>query len=595
MTSFFPILVKRNLTQILLFFSISFLVILAGCNKSESGGSDARSNELFEKYAASFIEALWKQNPDWATNAGYHKYDSVLVVPDSKSVQSSLKFAKQHLDSLEGFNAEELSPSNKTDFYLIRNLLKENLWSLDTLKSYQWDPSSFNVSSSFAFILNEKYAPLEERLLSIKAKLINVPDYYKAAKKSVSNPVPDLLTLAIEQNLGGVSVFEKDLVDSVKVSSLAEGDKIQIIQRAGAAAAAMKDYAKWLKELKIEKPRSFRLGKDLYARKFAHNIQSAYTADQIYDSAVARKEEVQSKMAVISRQLWPKYFGTKPMPADSLELIGKMIDTLSVNHVKQQDFQTAISDIIPSLIRFINDKKLIDLDPTKPLIVRKEPAYMAGVAGASISAPGPYDKGGNTYYNVGSIANWPKDKAESYLREYNHYIMQILDIHEAIPGHYTQLVYANRSPSLIKSLLGNGAMIEGWAVYTEQMMLENGFGNNQPEMWLMWYKWHLRAVCNTILDYSVHSGQMTKEEALHLLTKEAFQQQAEAEGKWRRVSVSNVQLTSYYTGYKEIIDLRSAYKAKAGDKFDLKSFHEKFLSYGSAPVKYIRALMLGKE
>ena len=568
MNLYFLTMLKKSLAQALLCFSILLLLFLTGC-KSGSDETDTKSNELFEKYSASFIEALWKQNPDWATNAGYHKYDSILIVPDSKSIQSSLTFAKQHLDSLESLNPDQLSASNKTDFYLIRNLLKENLWTLDTLKSYQWDPSGYNVSSSFAFILNEKYAPLEERLTSIKGKLINVPDYYKAAKNTIFNPVPELTTLAIEQNLGGLSVFEKDLLDSVRVSKLSRTDKNQITERVTLAVASIKDYAAWLKEIKSEKPRSFRLGKDLYARKFAHNIQSAYTADQIYDSAVARKEEVQLKMAVLSRQLWPKYFGSKPMPADSLELIGKMIDTLSVNHVKQADFQTAISDIIPSLIKFINEKKLIELDPTKPLIVRKEPAYMAGVAGASISAPGPYDKGGNTYYNVGSIANWPKEKAESYLREYNYYIMQILDIHEAIPGHYTQLVYANRSPSLIKSLLGNGAMVEGWAVYTEQMMLENGFGNNEPEMWLMWYKWHLRAVCNTILDYSVHSGAMTKDEALHLLTKEAFQQQAEAEGKWRRVSVSNVQLTSYYTGYKEIIDLRSAYKTKVGDKFDL--------------------------
>ena len=594
MNLYFLTMLKKSLAQALLCFSILLLLFLTGC-KSGSDETDTKSNELFEKYSASFIEALWKQNPDWATNAGYHKYDSILIVPDSKSIQSSLTFAKQHLDSLESLNPDQLSASNKTDFYLIRNLLKENLWTLDTLKSYQWDPSGYNVSSSFAFILNEKYAPLEERLTSIKGKLINVPDYYKAAKNTIFNPVPELTTLAIEQNLGGLSVFEKDLLDSVRVSKLSRTDKNQITERVTLAVASIKDYAAWLKEIKSEKPRSFRLGKDLYARKFAHNIQSAYTADQIYDSAVARKEEVQLKMAVLSRQLWPKYFGSKPMPADSLELIGKMIDTLSVNHVKQADFQTAISDIIPSLIKFINEKKLIELDPTKPLIVRKEPAYMAGVAGASISAPGPYDKGGNTYYNVGSIANWPKEKAESYLREYNYYIMQILDIHEAIPGHYTQLVYANRSPSLIKSLLGNGAMVEGWAVYTEQMMLENGFGNNEPEMWLMWYKWHLRAICNTILDYSVHSGAMTKDEALHLLTKEAFQQQAEAEGKWRRVSVSNVQLTSYYTGYKEIIDLRSAYKTKVGDKFDLKSFHEKFLSYGSAPVKFIKELMLEKQ
>lgn len=565
--------------------------LLTGCKKSEKDQT-VRSDKSFENYSAGFIESLWKQYPDWATGAGYHKYDSVLVVPDEKSVQSSITFAKQHLDSLSAFDPAGLSASNRTDFYMIRNLLNESLWSSDTLQSYKWDPTSYNVSGTFAFILNEKYAPLNERLQSIRGRLTNVPSYYKAAKNTVVNPVPELLALAMDQNLGGLSVFEKDLLDSVKVSTLEAAEKKQIIERSQLAVNAIKDYVQWLKVLKSEKPRSFRLGKDLYARKFAHNIQSAYTADQIFDSAVARKEEVQSKMAGISQQLWPKYFGNKPIPKDSLELIGKMIDTLSANHVKQKDFQTAISDIIPGLIKFINEKKLIGLDPTKPLVVRKEPAYMAGVAGASISAPGPYDKGGNTYYNVGSIENWTKEKAESYLREYNHYIMQILDIHEAIPGHYTQLVYANQSPSLIKSLLGNGAMVEGWAVYTEQMMLENGFGNNRPEMWLMWYKWHLRAVCNTILDYSVHAGNMSKEEAMHLLTKEAFQQQAEAEGKWKRVSVSNVQLTSYYTGYKEIIDLRKVYQNKLGNKFDLKSFHEKFLSYGSAPVKYIRELML---
>lgn len=587
---------KRRIkaTRLVLAAAFLFSILYIGCKSPSSEEKDIESDKVFEKYSASFIEALWKQNPDWATTAGYHKYDSVLVVPNQKSIESSNIFAKKHIDSLAAINPKLLSAANQTDFYLIQNLLNENLWNNDTLKSFQWDPSSYNVSGTFAFILTENYAPLNDRLRSIKGRLANVAQYYKAAKSLISNPVPELLGLAVDQNLGGLSVFESDLLDSLKSSTLDAAEKKQIEYRSGKAVAAIKDYVNWLKELKSDKPRSFRLGKDLYRRKFAHNIQSAYTADEIYDSAVARKKDVQKKMAVISKQLWPKYFGNKAMPKDSLELIGRMIDTLSVNHVKQQDFQTAISNIIPGLIKFINEKKLIMLDPSKPLIVRKEPAYMAGVAGASISAPGPYDKSGNTYYNVGSISNWPKEKAESYLREYNHYIMQILDIHEAIPGHYTQLVYANQSPSLIKSLLGNGAMIEGWAVYTEQMMLENGFGNNQPEMWLMWYKWHLRTVCNTILDYSVHAGNMTKTEALHLLIKEAFQQQAEAEGKWKRVSVSNVQLTSYYTGYKEIIDLRRDYKNKLGDKFDLKSFHEKFLSYGSAPVKYIKELMLAK-
>src|SRR6201988_72468 len=212
------------------------------------------------------------------------------------------------------------------------------------------------------------------------------------------------------------------------------------------------------------------------------------------------------------------------MPENKLEAIKMMIDKLSLHHVKADSFQTAIEHQIPLLVDFIKQKDLIYIDPSKPLVVRKEPAYMAGVAGASISASGPYDKNGNTYYNVGSLSGWDKERAESYLREYNHYILQILNIHEAIPGHYTQLVYSNQSPSIIKAILGNGAMIEGWAVYTERMMLESGYGNNEPEMWLMYYKWNLRATCNTVLDYGVHTKDLSKDDALHLLVNEAFQQ-----------------------------------------------------------------------
>jgi uncharacterized protein (DUF885 family) len=297
-------------------------------------------------------------------------------------------------------------------------------------------------------------------------------------------------------------------------------------------------------------------------------------------------------MFVLADKLWSKYMTDKKKPTDSLQLIRQVIDKISEKHVEADSFQSAIEKQIPMLVDFIKKKDLIYIDPSKPLVVRKEPDYMAGVAGASISAPGPYDKNANTYYNVGSLSGWDKEKAESYLREYNHYILQILNIHEAIPGHYTQLVYSNQSPSLIKSLFGNSTMIEGWAVYTERMMLENGYGNNEDEMWLMYYKWNMRSTCNTILDYSVHTMDMTKEQALDLLTRQAFQQKTEAENKWRRVSVTQVQLCCYFTGYTEIYDFREELKKQMGDKFELKKFHEKFLSYGSAPVKYIRELML---
>lgn len=565
------------------------------CKKD--GGAPAaavKDSTTFAAYETRFLEDLWKHNPDWATQNGYHKYDSILIVPTADSRQQDLNFAKKHLDSLGRYDLNTLSDANKIDFNIIENAMQETQWQVQQQKAYEWDPSNYNVIGTFAFILNERYAPLDKRLRSFYQKMLNIPAYYKEAEKQIKNPVAELTALAIDQHTGGVSVFETDFADSLKKTAIPQAEKQKMLDRAKLSAETIKGYAAWLKGLKNDKGRSFRLGKDLYNEKFKYDIQAAITPQQMFNAATERKKYLHREMAKISRQLWPKYFGKAAMPSDSLELIGSVIDTLSTKHVKPGDFQSAIEQQIPKLTAFVKEKNLLYIDPTKPLVVRKEPAYMAGVAGASVSSPGPYDKGGNTYFNVGSLSAWAPGRAESYLREYNQYILQILCIHEAIPGHYTQLVYANKSPSLIKSILSNGAMIEGWAVYTEQMMLENGFGNNQPEMMLMWYKWNLRSVCNAILDYSVHTGTMTKEQTIKMLTKEAFQQQAEAENKWKRVSVTSVQLTSYYTGFKEIIELRDAYKKKMGDKYRLKDFNEKFLNYGSAPVKYISELMLKK-
>ncbi len=579
-----------------IFIGITTCIILTSCgnhtkttNKAEGMQND---DSLFDTFKTQFVEDLWKMYPSWASSQGYHKYDSLLVVPNEESRAKELAFCKATLLMLRTLNLSNLSDNNKTDYYMIENQLNATEWVINTCKAYEWNPSSYNVCGEFAEMLNNNYDTLPMRLHHFYLKMQYIPAYYEAAKKNIKNPTKEHTQLAIDQNLGGLSVFEKDLEDALKKDNTKKEIADGIRARAKEAIAAIKGFADWLKNLKNETPRSFRLGKELYAKKFEYDIQSGYTADEIYKKAIEHKEELHKQMFELTKQLWSKYLADKKMPENKLEAIKMMIDKLSLKHVAADSFQIAIEQQIPKLVEFIKQKDLIYIDPSKPLVVRKEPAYMAGVAGASISAPGPYDKNGNTYYNVGSLSGWDKEKAESYLREYNHYILQILNIHEAIPGHYTQLVYSNQSPSIIKAILGNGAMIEGWAVYTERMMLESGYGNNEPEMWLMYYKWNLRATCNTILDYGVHTKEMSKEDAMHLLIDEAFQQKAEAEGKWKRVSVTQVQLTSYFTGYTEIYDFREELKKKMGDKFNLKQFHEKFLSYGSAPVKYIKQLML---
>jgi uncharacterized protein (DUF885 family) len=280
------------------------------------------------------------------------------------------------------------------------------------------------------------------------------------------------------------------------------------------------------------------------------------------------------------------------MPADRLLMIRAVMDELAKRHARREAFVDVVRRQIPELEAFVRQKDLLDQDPSRPLIVRDTPLYMRGSgAGASVSAPGPLNPTATTYYNVTPLDNFKPEEAESLLREYNDWTLQILNIHEAIPGHYTQLVHANKSRSLIKSVFANGSMIEGWAVFGEKMMLDAGYGGGTAEIWLSWMKWNLRTVMNTILDYEIQTAGLQRDAAIGMMTREAFQQETEATEKWQRATLSQVQLTSYFNGYVEITELRDEMRARQGGAFTVKGFNNRFLSYGNAPVRLIRELM----
>lgn len=558
----------------------------------------ASQKAAFERLKADFIEACWKQNPEAAIGAGYYKYADQLPAPDAAERGRGLAFAAEWLKRLGTFDEKHLDVQDRIDLALLRNQLEASRWYATEFKSHEWNPSEYNVAEAFGLILGTGYAPLDARLRTVATRLKQVPAYYAAAKANIHNPTPEHTQLAILQNKGALGVFGEDFRKQVDGSGLSAAEKTELKAAADKAQAAIQDYITFLeatgRALKATGGRSFRIGKQLYEKSFAFSIQADCTGEELYRRALIEKEKLHARMDEMTGKLWPKYFGAEPMPAQRLERIGRMVARLSDKHIAADQFVAEVKRQIPVLERWVTEHKLVDLDPEKPLVVRETPEYMRGVAGASVSAPGPYDPKANTYYNVTPVEGTPAQK-ESYLREYNDYILQVLNIHEAIPGHYVQLLHANKSPSLVKALFGNGAMIEGWAVYSERMMLESGYGGDSPEMWLMYSKWNLRVVCNTILDYGVHVQGMAEPQAMELLTKEAFQENTEAREKWHRAQVSSVQLSSYFAGFSAIYDLREKMKTRQGGKFDLRGFHEELLSYGSAPVKFIQKLMLDKR
>ncbi|MGZ8293456.1 MAG: DUF885 domain-containing protein [Telluria sp.] len=570
-------------------------VPLAAAAAFQPAANDRAQDRRFNSQSMQFLAALWKIDPDSAIEVGKYEGAATLVIPSAATRAQQVAFADEWLAKFARFDKSKLSDKQRTDLALLVNKLESDRWYLTTFKEYEWNPALYNIAQPIDLVLTTPYASKPQRLRTLLKRIEHIPAYFAAAQASIRNPTREHTQLAITQAPGTLAVLA-DLGQAAQESILTPAEKNQFASRIANAGNALIGYVDFLSALDKQQQasasaRSFRIGKALYEPKFRYDIQAGSSAEQTYQKALAAREQLLARMDALSDDLWTKTMGSTPKPADRTRKIGMVIDKLSANHVSREEFFPEIRRQIPQLQEWVTSKNLLTLDPKKPLVVRETPMYQRGIAGASIDAPGPYRPGDRTYYNVTPLEGMTAEQAESTLREYNHWMLQILNIHEAIPGHYAQLVYANKSPSLVKSLFGNGAMVEGWAVYGERMMLESGYGGNTPEMWLMWSKWNLRVVTNTILDYSVHVLGISEAEAMDMLVRQAFQTRSEAVEKWHRAKVSSVQLTSYFSGYSEIVDLREEHKQALGAKFDLKAFNEKFLSYGSAPVPMIRELM----
>jgi uncharacterized protein (DUF885 family) len=571
-------------------------VVIAAGSAGRAFAATAEASAAFKReFGSAFLDQYWRLHPNDAIDAGYYKVAGLLTVPNEADRAARLRFLRASLAKLKNFEPAALDAETRSDRAVLDNQLAGEIWYLTDFRAWEWDPSLYNVADAFALLSTTEYAPLETRLRGILARLANVPAYYAAAKSSIMNPTREHTQLAIEQSGGALEVLGTGLEQQVVGAKLSASERALFSKRIAAARAAINDYIGWLKaedqQLAAGTPRSFRIGRELYEAKFGFDIASGSTAAALYERAQQEKERLLERMDVLTIELWPKYFPDAALPADRLERIGALISKMSEQHIARGDLFKEVSRTIPELEQWITDHDLLRLDTAKPLEVRVTPAYKQGVAGASLDSPGPYDANARSYFNVTPLDDLSAERAESSLREYNRWILPILVIHEAVPGHYVQLVYANESPSLIKSLFGNGAMIEGWAVYGERMMLESGYGGDTAEEWLMYSKWNLRSVCNTILDYSVHVLNMSEADAKDLLLRQAFQSGEEVREKWRRVSLTSVQLTSYFAGYSAIYDFRERLKKDEPGHFNLKRFHEQFLSYGNAPVKVIEELM----
>jgi uncharacterized protein (DUF885 family) len=569
--------------------------IIYACNQSPKSTDDA--DKTFATFEDTFLDAYFKQYPINSIYNGYGKYYDSLIIPSTETVANDVAFSKKWLGELDKLDINQLSDNNKISLKIIKNQLESDVWYLTVFKPQEWDAADYNLSGECDYIINQPYAPLDERLKILSNHLQNSDKYYENAFKMLNKPTKEHVGLAIKQNQGGIGVFGNALLDSIKASHLSDADKAILQQNITKTTKAMTNYVAALKGIVADKNyvfRDFRIGKDLFREKFKYDLATDFTPEQVYEKAMADKKILHRKMFDLSNSVWTKYYKTQAKPTDSLQLIQLILDKIDLQHAQPKDFFDSLTNQVHQLKKFIIEKDLFDFDTTNPPIkVRLMPEYARGFSSASAEFIPPYQKQGTTYYNIDDLTEYPPAKAELALRSDNNYASSILSIHEAVPGHCMQGIYNNKkSPDVVRSVFQNGAMIEGWAVYTEGMMIENGWGNYAPEMALSLYKWNLRELANVILDYDMQCLNASREAVARLLVKDCFQNESQVDEKYHRATVSQVQLCSYYTGATAIQALREDYKKKMGDKYKLKDFHETFLSFGSSPVKYIRERML---
>ena len=575
-----------NRLYLLLFVAISF----TGC-------SDSATIEL-EQFSDDFLDWYLSTYPVTATWIGIHDYDSRMDDDSPEAIAKNITTLENFKIRLSGLNPNQLSIENQIDYKILASAIDKELFMLTEMKSHEWNPINYvqSVGSAIMTLISQEFAPQEQRINSLQNRLSLIPHYLKNAKKMLKTAPKIYTETAIKQNDGIRSLLENGMYEYI--IDLPQ-DSLEILHHSALIAIeSVEEFGHWLREDLL--PRStmdFRIGAELFDKKFKLLLDTPYNPDEILQRAEQDLKSVQDEMYKLALPLY-KNLARQPQAKaknhdEKLHIIKYILDEISEDHAGRDYVVENARRYIENLNDFVESRNLITLDDSQPLEIREMPEFMRGIAIAFLESPGPLEDKLKTFYDVSPIPNdWSDEQSESFLREYNNLSVQILSIHEAIPGHYVQLYYSNRYPSIVRSVFNSGTFVEGWAHYAEQMMVDEGYGNNDPRMKLVQLKWRLRVLTNAIIDQKIHKRGMTAEEAISLMMNEGFQEDSEATGKWTRAQMSSTQLSTYYVGAVEIFDLREKYKVKKGDKFNLKDFHENLLSHGSPPVKYLTELLL---
>jgi uncharacterized protein (DUF885 family) len=589
----------------------------------------------FERAFHAFLDDLFAAYPTIATQAGDHRFDHRWPDFTEEGRLARIALLRRWHEDLSLLREVELSANERVDRAILLESIDAFLFDEVDLREPSWDPLGYvsHLGSGLFQLLGREFAPWRHRGGALAERIAGIPAVVEAARRNLvglpGRPVSGLhAETALQQLVGVTELIDEGLAAAERRRAEDGGEEVgwRLAAAAPAARAALEAYREFIADEVLPRAEGEgRLGAELFDRKLRHALGSDLSREEILARARRDVVRVRAEMVRLARRLWPRWIGTEPLPAvprsadpgaigaAESAIVRRVLDAIAGEHQQPDtllDFCTAETARIG---RFVSRTRLVGL-PSEPISITWTPTFMRAYGGAFLDSPGPLDSGERSYFWVTPAGDdWTSEQVESSLREDNDRMLRLLCIHEAIPGHYLQLAWANRCPSLVRSIFSSGIFAEGWAVYVTQVMMDAGYGRGDPALLLAHWKLYLRAVINALIDAGIHVDGMSETEAMFLMTETGFQEEQEARAKYLRARLTSTQLSTYYIGSEEMWGLevearrRSAAAAGApadavpeprivggfGDTpgFDRRAHLEAVLSHGTPPVRWIRKIL----
>ncbi len=575
-----------------------------------------------------FLDALFALDPIFATAIGNHDHDGEWPDLSAAGYDRRLAFVDEWSRAFGAMDDADLTADDRIDRELLLGELDAQRFADTELREETWSPLwwVYLIGEGLFALLSREFAPLASRLASLAARAEGVPAVLDAARDVLvgvdGRPIDRLHTeKALEQWPGLISIVDEAI--QTGDAAAIDGDRAaaealpRLRSARDAAATALAAFETHLRDDVL--PASAgegRLGPELFGRKMAHTMRDpAMTPERIREAAEREFAAVRGEMIRIAREIAPTWLGDGAVPADDADLVRAVLDAIALEHPEKGELVDFCRTELGRIEAFCRERDLIGLSEN-PLEIRWTPVFLRAFGGAMLNSPGPLDRGQKALFLITPIEDDASpEAAESHLREDNDRMLRLLTIHEAVPGHYLQGVYANRCPSLARTVFWSGVFAEGWAVYVTQVMMDQGYGADDPALLLTHWKFYLRSVTNALIDVGIHAAGMTEDEAVGLMVDGGFQEPAAARSKYDRARLSSTQLSTYFVGSLAFWDLEHAARERAAAAagaapdavprprvvggygetpgFTYRRHLEACVAHGSPPIPMLRRLVLG--